>query len=123
MTSHPLERAREWIAAWNRRDVEAVLAHYRDDATFRSPKATAILGDGQVVGKSALRAYWMRALERYAEIRFTLDSVMWDPASGALGVVYEAALGGNRVRATEIMHLDADGRVIRGEAFYGAPLA
>jgi ketosteroid isomerase-like protein len=28
-----------WIAAWNRRDVDAVLAHYADDAQFVSPVA------------------------------------------------------------------------------------
>jgi ketosteroid isomerase-like protein len=26
-----------WIAAWNRRDVEAVLAHYSEEAQFVSP--------------------------------------------------------------------------------------
>jgi ketosteroid isomerase-like protein len=28
-----------WIAAWNRRDVEAVLAHYSEHAQFVSPVA------------------------------------------------------------------------------------
>jgi hypothetical protein len=32
--------AESWIAAWNRRDVEAVLAHYSKDAQFVSPVAT-----------------------------------------------------------------------------------
>jgi ketosteroid isomerase-like protein len=31
--------AEEWSAAWNRRDVDAVLAHFHDDVVFTSPYA------------------------------------------------------------------------------------
>ena len=33
-----------WIAAWNCRDVEAVLAHYSDEAQFVSPVARNLVG-------------------------------------------------------------------------------
>jgi hypothetical protein len=33
------EFASNWINAWNRKDVNAVLEHYADDAKFISPKA------------------------------------------------------------------------------------
>lgn len=36
--------AEAWIAAWNRRDVDAVLAHYAEDARFTSPVARAVVG-------------------------------------------------------------------------------
>jgi ketosteroid isomerase-like protein len=42
--SEALEFAARWVAAWNRRDVDAVLAHYVDDATFISPKAQLFVG-------------------------------------------------------------------------------
>jgi hypothetical protein len=29
--------ARKWVQAWNRRDLEALLLCYADDAEFRSP--------------------------------------------------------------------------------------
>jgi ketosteroid isomerase-like protein len=35
----PAEFARRWIAAWNERDVEAVLRHYADDVIVTSPTA------------------------------------------------------------------------------------
>ena len=38
------EFAANWISAWNRRDVDAVLEHYIDDATFVSPKAVGFVG-------------------------------------------------------------------------------
>ena len=36
--------AESWIAAWNRRDVEAVLAHYSEEAQFVSPVARNLVG-------------------------------------------------------------------------------
>ncbi len=30
-----------WIDAWNRRDIEAVLAHFADDVRFTSPMTAA----------------------------------------------------------------------------------
>ena len=32
----------EWIDAWNRRDVEAVLKHFADSVEFVSPVAAAV---------------------------------------------------------------------------------
>ena len=37
--------AKDWIAAWKRRDVEAVLSQYGDDVEFQSPLVVALLGD------------------------------------------------------------------------------
>ena len=54
--------AAEWAAAWNRRDAEAVLTHFRDDIIFTSPTALAVIGSPVVRGKDALRAYWSTAL-------------------------------------------------------------
>jgi len=38
------EFAANWINAWNRKDVNAVLEHYVDDAKFISPKAATFVG-------------------------------------------------------------------------------
>ena len=48
---------RSWLEAWNAHDVEAVLAHFTEDATFTSPVAARILegSDGVIHGKAALR--------------------------------------------------------------------
>jgi ketosteroid isomerase-like protein len=113
---------RDWIGSWNRRDIEAVLAHYADDVTFVSPKATQIYGDGRIVGKAALRAYWTKALDRIEHIRFTLDRVVWDGTGRTLAIVYEAGFDGARTRAVESMRFGEDGLVVEGEAFYGAAL-
>lgn len=63
-TPEPAGFADEWAAAWNRRDVEAVLAHFHDDVLFTSPVAADIVpgSAGVVRGKAALREYWYAAL-------------------------------------------------------------
>jgi hypothetical protein len=54
-----IEFARKWEAAWNRRDVDAVLKHFHENAVFSSPIAKDIgfVEDGVVSGKDPLRGY------------------------------------------------------------------
>ena len=111
-----------WIAAWNRRDLEAVLALFTEAARFRSPKTAALTGNAELQGKPALRAYWQAALGGIGEIRFVLDCVVADPAAREMVVPYEGHVDGRRTRAAETMRFDAAGRQIEGEALYGAPL-
>ena len=58
--------ATQWIEAWKRRDLDALLSHYADDVEFRSPLA-AKLGEasGTVRGKPSLRAYFAKALAAF----------------------------------------------------------
>ncbi len=69
--------AEEWIDAWNRRDVEAVLRHYAEDVVFTSPLAVRFMpGSGGVVrGKDALRQYWTLALRNNPDLCFQLIGV------------------------------------------------
>jgi ketosteroid isomerase-like protein len=76
-TPEPGTFAEEWSAAWNRRDVEDVLAHFHDDVVFSSPVAAELVpGSGGVVrGKAALREYWTTALAALPELRFEVVGV------------------------------------------------
>jgi hypothetical protein len=69
--------AQEWAAAWNRRDVEALLAHFHDDVVFTSPVAAEIVPDssGVVYGKAALREYWRAALAVVPDLHFDVIGV------------------------------------------------
>ena len=57
--------AEDWVAAWNKHDLDLIMAHYDDAVELTSPVAAQLLGDpdGKVVGKTKLRAYFQRALE------------------------------------------------------------
>ncbi len=72
-----MEFAREWEAAWNRRDIEAVLKHFHQDVVFTSPVAIQIgfAQDGIVSGKEALRRYWTAGLAKSADLRFQVTTV------------------------------------------------
>jgi hypothetical protein len=112
--------AGSWIAAWNRRDIDAVLAHFAEEAQFVSPVAGNFVGRPVLRNKKELEEYWRGALDRISILEFELDHATWDERRRELNVVYEANLNGERKRACEIMQFDAAGRQIRGEAFYGA---
>jgi len=112
--------AESWIAAWNRRDVEAVLAHYAEEAQFVSAVAGNLVGRPILRNKKELEDYWRTALARISTLEFKLDHAAWDERRLELNVIYEANLNGERKRACEIMQFDAAGRQVRGEALYGA---
>lgn len=108
--------AAEWIAAWNAHDLDRVLAHYGDDFTMSSPYIAAIAGEpsGRLEGKSAVRAYWTRALERYPALRFEAVAVCGGVDSIVL--VYR----GVAAMAAETFFFGADGRIVRACAHYAS---
>lgn len=116
----PAAFAERWIAAWNRRDIDAVLADYAESAIFVTPKAEDIIGRGEVRGKAELRQYWTVASSRIASLVFTHDRVFWDLSQRALTMLYVASIDGVSRRATEIVTFNAEGQIERGEALYGA---
>ena len=116
MTHEEAQRwAEQWIAEWNRHDVEAVLAHFTDDVEFISPVAATITGDpsGVVRGKDALRAYWTTALQSRADLHFELVDVHL--GIDAIAIHYRDQTGRG---TTEFAAFDADGKVARGWGLY-----
>lgn len=113
-----LSHGEEWIAAWNRRDAEAVLAGFADDACFRSPKAAKITGSDELVGRQAIRDYWQVALGRIGHLRFRPIAMICDEAGQSMVIQYEAELDGSVLRACEIFRFGPGGKVA-GEALYG----
>jgi len=101
---------RQWIAAWNSRDLERVLALYADDSEMTSDRIPALGFDasGTLRGKDNLRAYWGKALQL---LHFTLIDLFISPDS--VIVVYDNERG-NRI--CEYLRLDADGRIAQGSA-------
>jgi ketosteroid isomerase-like protein len=111
----PKAFAEEWVAAWNAHDLEAILSHYAEDIVFVSPNSTRFTGDpsGRVVGKTALRDYWSRALQ-VAGLHFTLRSVL----SGPDGVAIRYHSSRTGAEAVEVCRFDTDGLVCDSAAYY-----
>jgi ketosteroid isomerase-like protein len=68
------EFARHWLDAWNRHDLDALLAHFADGVIFTSPVAARIVegSEGAIHGKQALRAYWTEGVRLIPDLHFEL---------------------------------------------------
>ncbi|MFB9264464.1 nuclear transport factor 2 family protein [Bradyrhizobium erythrophlei] len=104
---------KDWIAAWNSRDLERVLALYAEDAEMTSDKIPALGLDptGTLRGKDRLRQYWSIALERLPDLHFDLIDVFVSPDS--LVVFYTNERGS---KICEYLRLDAAGKIRQGSA-------
>lgn len=108
--------AANWIAAWNARDLPAVLSMFADDVRFSSPKAP----NGATKGKAELAAYWSAALEKILTLRFDLIDAR--ATANQIFIHYQATLNETTYRALELFTLRPDGLVEEAHAFYGAIL-
>lgn len=118
MTSLDTQRSRQfaerWIEAWNRHDLDAVLAHFSDDFEFSSPFIHQFAGEAssRLVGKEAVRAYWQTGLSRLPDLHFELVNVL--AGIECLVILYR----GHRGLSAEVFEFDANGQVRRGQALY-----
>ncbi|MBO9624103.1 MAG: nuclear transport factor 2 family protein [Sphingomonas sp.] len=106
--------AAEWCAAWNAHDLDAVLAHFHEDAVFTSPVAAKLLPEtgGRITGKAALRAYWEEGLRRIPDLHFTVERVF--AGVDAVVIQYRNQRG---VPVSEVLVFDGD-RVRSGHGTY-----
>jgi ketosteroid isomerase-like protein len=111
-----IEFGREWETAWNRRDVEAILKHFHDDAVFTSPvaKQFGFPEDGTVSGKEALRRYWTAALAHNPDLRFQVTRVY--QGTNTLVIAFKNQKGIDRVEVLTFRH----GLVIEGHGLFAA---
>ncbi len=104
---------REWIAAWNSRDLERVLALYAEDSEMTSDRIPALGFDasGTLRGKDSLRAYWGKALALLPSLHFTLIDTFVSPDSIVVFYKNERA-----AKICEYLRLDAAGKIRQGSA-------
>jgi ketosteroid isomerase-like protein len=112
--------ATDWIDSWNAHDLDRVLAHYADDFEMSSPIIIQMVQEpsGILRGKTAVRAYWKRALERIPDLHFELISVLAGVTS--ITLYYRSARG--RL-AAEVFHFNADRKVVKAAAHYDVSAA
>jgi hypothetical protein len=100
-----------WEDGWNSHDLDRIMSHYRDDICFRSRKADALVGTGELNGITALRAYWSKALERQPDLKFTVRDVFG--GHNMMVLTYQNQRG---TLAAETLYFDRDGMVFRAAA-------
>ena len=104
---------RQWVEAWNSRDLERVLTMYSEDTEMTSDRIPALGFDasGTVRGKDSLRAYWSKALSLITNLHFTLIDTYVSPDSV---VVFYQNERGHRI--CEYLRLDDAGKIKQGSA-------
>jgi len=119
MEIEPQQFAAEWAAAWNAHDIEAVLRHFHEDATFSSPFAALVFPEsqGRLSGKAAIRDYWAIGIARIPDLHFSIDTVF-------VGVdcIVIAYVNQKQVRVSEILKFAGD-LVIEGHGTYAQGVA
>lgn len=110
--------AHEWVAAWNARDLERVLALYAADASMASPyiAAMGLSETGRLHGKAALRGYWGKALPNHPNLHFDLKGVFVGPDS--VVIRYRNERG---AEVCEYLRVDARGKIVEGAAHHMPP--
>lgn len=70
--------ATDWIGSWNSHSLERILAHYEDDFEMSSPFIPKIADEpsGTLKGKTAIGAYWNKAIELYPDLHFELITTL-----------------------------------------------
>ena len=100
--------AKDWIAAWNSHDIEKIMHHYADEIEFTSPLIVKLLNrsDGKVNGKDELRTYFLKGLETYPELHFTLYNAF--AGVNSLVIYYKSV---KNLIAAEVFILNKQGKV------------
>lgn len=108
------EFADDWIAAWNARDLDRILAHYTDDFEFTSPVIVKVANEpaGTLRGKPAVRAYWEKALASISYLHFNMLDLLI--GINTVTIYYR----GHRGNVAETFHFNATRKVHRADACY-----
>jgi len=107
--------AKSWVSAWNAHDLPSILSHYADDFEMTSPYIVQITGErsGTLRGKAAVGAYWQKALEKFPELHFESQHVLYSPNSVTL--IYQSNRSG---LAAEVFFVNAEGKIFKAVAHY-----
>jgi ketosteroid isomerase-like protein len=101
----------EWIAAWNRHDLETICGMLADDVEFVSPFLGPMYDtpSGVLLGRDAVRGWFAKSLE---DPNFHIDDPLY-VLTGLDTVVLVESING--VVAANVFTLDAAGRITRSQ--------
>ena len=108
---------KQWVAAFEAKDLDRVLAFYTNDVIFHSPLVARLSHDpsGTVRGKAALRAYVKKGFELFDHIKFTVLDVLRGVDS--IAIHYEGITGKHVV---EVLFFDNAGLVRESYVHYSS---
>jgi len=110
---------RAWIDAFNRRDLDALIALYDDACTHTSPKLRVQRPEsgGAIRGKDALRAWWADAYARLPGLRYELLTITAD--DDRVWLEYTRHAPGDAPYPVAEAFDARDGRIVASRVFHG----
>lgn len=116
---------RAWLAAFNTRQLDALLALYAADARHFSPKLLARRPEtkGLVVGQAALRDWWADCFERLPGLHYAERTIATAPLDGAAAgrvlLEYERTVPGEVPLAVAEGFTVRSGRIVESRVYHG----
>ena len=111
----------EWLEGWNGHDLDRIMRHYAEDATFQSPSVLSMMPgtDGLLRGRAAIRELYGLALSRFPQLRFELDEVIERPY-GVILIYHKRGVFAEEPGLTVELFELRDGLVQRNVVYWGA---
>lgn len=111
--------ARTWLARFNAKDLEGLLALYADDAVHTSPKLRDRQPEtrGQVRGKDALRAWWADAFARLPGLEYRERAVT--AGDDRVWLEYLRTVPGEPDLLVAELFIVRGGRIVESAVFHG----
>ena len=112
------EFGRDWVDAFNRHDLDAVMAHYAGDIEFSSPAVIDVTREptGTLRGKKSLREYFAKAMDKYPNLGFELLHIL--TGVNSVTILYRSLHRGSL--GAEVMTLNDEGKVSQVTVHYAA---
>ncbi len=117
--AEPISLANQWLSAFNRRDLEAILSLYHDQAEHYSPKLKLRQPEthGLIKGKSALRAWWRDSFDRLPTLQY--EVIQLTPHDNRVFMEYMRHVRGEEdLRVGEMLEVK-NGLIVLSRVYHG----
>ena len=111
--------ALNWIAAFNKHDLESLLQLYADDAIHFSPKLKERQPhtNGWISGKPAMHVWWNDAFTRLPELQYDLQNLIVDETQVLIEYLRKVP-GEIDMTVAEILEIK-NGLIIKSRVYHG----
>jgi hypothetical protein len=115
----PKEVVNEWLRAFNRADANAMVALYAEDAIHTSPKLRSAQpsSEGRLVGKAAMRQWWLDAFDRLPSISYEVVSIVSDDHVAVIEYLRHRR-GEATIQVAEVFEIK-EGKIVRSHVYHG----
>ena len=119
MSDDLLALARRWLACFEHKDVDQLVALYAVNARHTSPKLRAQKPDsaGHIEGRAALRAWWADAFRRLPDLRYVERTLTSDGKRVWMEYI-RFAPGEPDLPVAEVLEV-RDGLIVESRVYHG----